>query len=44
MPSANKSTNISPVRAKDVFDEFKKKLKYIYILLVPLQDCFNNVC
>ena len=25
MPSANKSTNVSPVSAKDVFDEFKKK-------------------
>ena len=24
MPSANKSTNLSPVRAEDVFDEFKK--------------------
>jgi len=29
MPSANKSTNISPVRAKDVFDEFKKKILLI---------------
>ena len=26
MPSANKSTNVSPVKAEDVFDEFKKKL------------------
>ena len=25
MPSANKSTNVSPISAKDVFDEFKKK-------------------
>ncbi len=25
MPSANKSTSVSPVSAKDVFDEFKKK-------------------
>ena len=29
MPSANKSTNVSPVRAEDVFDEFKKKIKLI---------------
>jgi len=29
MPSANKSTNISPVEAKDVFEEFKTKIKYI---------------
>ena len=27
MPSANKSTNVSPVTAEDVFDEFKKKIK-----------------
>ena len=27
MPSANKSTNVSPVKAEDVFDEFKKKIK-----------------
>ena len=24
MPSANKSTKLSPVKAKDVFDEFEK--------------------
>ena len=29
MPSANKSTNVSPVTAKDVFDEFKKKIQLI---------------
>ena len=29
MPSANKSTNVSPVKAEDVFDEFKKKIKLI---------------
>ena len=29
MPSANKSTNVSPVNARDVFDEFNIKLKII---------------
>ena len=29
MPSANKSTNVSPVNAKDVYEEFKKKIKII---------------
>ena len=29
MPSANKSTNVSPVNAKDVYDEFKKKIRLI---------------
>ena len=29
MPSANKSTNVSPVTAQDVFEEFKKKIKLI---------------
>ena len=29
MPSANKSTNVSPVCAEDVFDEFKKKVQII---------------
>ena len=29
MPSANKSFNVSPVTAKDVFEEFKKKIKLI---------------
>ena len=29
MPSANKSTNVSPVTAEDVFDEFNKKIKLI---------------
>ena len=29
MPSANKSFNVSPVDSKDVFDEFKKKIKII---------------
>ena len=29
MPSANKSTNVSPVKAKDVFDEFKKEIQFI---------------
>ena len=29
MPSANKSSNVSPVNAKDVFDEFQKKIKLI---------------
>ena len=29
MPSANKSTNVSPVNSLDVFDEFKRKLKII---------------
>ena len=28
MPSANKSSNVSPVNSKDVFDEFKTKLKF----------------
>ncbi len=29
MPSANKSTNVSPVKSEDVFDEFNKKLRII---------------
>tara|TARA_E500000178_G_scaffold158108_1_gene157861 strand:+ start:2331 stop:3290 length:960 start_codon:yes stop_codon:yes gene_type:complete len=29
MPSANKSSSLSPVRAEDVFDEFKGKIKLI---------------
>ena len=29
MPSANKSTNVSPVTAEDVFDEFKGKIQVI---------------
>ena len=29
MPSANKSTKVSPVKAKDVFDEFKRKIHLI---------------
>ena len=29
MPSANKSTNVSPVTAEDVFDEFKRKIEVI---------------
>ena len=29
MPSANISTNVSPVCARDVYDEFKKKIKLI---------------
>ena len=29
MPSANISSGLSPVSAKDVFDEFKKKIKII---------------
>ena len=29
MPSANKSTSVSPVTAEDVFDEFKKKIQLI---------------
>ena len=29
MPSANKSNNVSPVRASDVYDEFQKKIKLI---------------
>tara|TARA_B100000575_G_C23079686_1_gene622015 strand:+ start:66 stop:1022 length:957 start_codon:yes stop_codon:yes gene_type:complete len=29
MPSANKSTSISPVKAEDVFDEFKRKVQLI---------------
>ena len=29
MPSANISSSVSPVCAKDVFDEFKKKIKFI---------------
>ena len=29
MPSANKSTNVSPVRAKDVFEEFQNKIPII---------------
>ena len=30
MPSANISSSVSPVCAKDVFDEFKKKIKFIF--------------
>jgi L-threonylcarbamoyladenylate synthase len=29
MPSANKFKNVSPVKAKDVYDEFRKKIKLI---------------
>jgi L-threonylcarbamoyladenylate synthase len=29
MPSANISSNISPVNARDVYEEFKKKIKFI---------------
>ena len=29
MPSANLSSRLSPVRAVDVFDDFRKKLKII---------------
>ena len=29
MPSANKSSSVSPVNAKDVYDEFRKKVKLI---------------
>jgi len=29
MPSANKSTNVSPVTAEDVYNEFKRKIKLI---------------
>ena len=29
MPSANKTSNVSPVKASDVFEEFKSKVKYI---------------
>ena len=29
MPSANISTNVSPTKARDVYDEFKRKLKLI---------------
>ena len=29
MPSANKSSSVSPIRAEDVFDEFQKKIKLI---------------
>ena len=29
MPSANKSSNVSPVMAKDVYEEFKTKIKFI---------------
>ena len=29
MPSANKSSNVSPINSKDVFEEFGKKLKII---------------
>ena len=29
MPSANKSSKVSPVKAKDVFDEFKRKIHLI---------------
>ena len=29
MPSANKSTNVSPVTAEDVYSEFKRKIKLI---------------
>ena len=29
MPSANKSTSVSPVKAEDVFDEFKKEIQLI---------------
>ena len=30
MPSANQSSRLSPVSAKDVFDEFKDKVKMIF--------------
>ena len=29
MPSANKSTGVSPVNARDVYEEFKSKIKFI---------------
>ena len=29
MPSANRSTRVSPVKAEDVFDEFRKKVKLV---------------
>ena len=29
MPSANKSSRVSPVTAEDVFEEFKKKLNLL---------------
>ena len=29
MPSANKSSNVSPVKALDVYDEFQKKIQLI---------------
>ena len=29
MPSANKSTSVSPVSSKDVYEEFKKKISFI---------------
>ena len=29
MPSANKSEGVSPVNAKDVYEEFKKKIQLI---------------
>ncbi len=29
MPSANRSTNVSPVKAKDILDEFKNKIEII---------------
>ena len=29
MPSANKSTSVSPVSSKDVYEEFKKKISLI---------------
>ena len=29
MPSANKSTGVSPINAYDVYEEFKRKIKFI---------------
>ena len=36
MPSANISSSLSPVSAKDVFDEFKNPL------LIEISYCFNK--
>ena len=36
MPSANKSTKVSPVSSIDVYDEFKKIINFPFDNLIPL--------
>ena len=44
MPSANKSSSISPVCAKDVAEEFKNKLKIIFSLSLLCDFLILKVC